>query len=291
MSTFLFSKGYQKYNKVELFKKIDALEIYLQGNQVITKYFGHVKNTTPVSNRYEVFDIRSFMKSKIELLEANFNISFYNFRMKGGIQELILLSDEVEIDGSNYYKAFFILNSSDKSRRLNMNLGLYRADNGVYLVNSIKNFSLTTKHLKGITDKAEVASTHIDVETFDEQIESIRSLVGERVMMSQVRNIIVDKDQKVNHNKFDALKNIIRWNLSKGLTKEQIGIIMTPSEKLTITPELDFSMDAFQIFIAYMNVFRNQDSYVVRKETEKILKITQCFIREEKLSQLLDMLD
>jgi hypothetical protein len=150
---------------------------------------------------------------------------------------------------------------------------------------------LTTKHLKGITDKAETASVHIDVETFDEQIQSIRSLVGERVMMSQVRNIIIDKDQKVNHNKFDALKNIIRWNYSKGLTKEQIGILMTPSEKLNITPDLDFSMDAFNVFLAYMNVFRNQDSYVVRKETEKILKITQCFIREDKLAQLLDLFD
>jgi hypothetical protein len=40
-----------------------------------------------------------------------------------------------------------------------------------------------------------------------------------------------------------------------------------------------------------MNVFRNQDSYVVRRETEKILKITQCFIREDKLTQLLDLFD
>jgi hypothetical protein len=291
MSTFLSSRGYQKYNKSDLFHKIDSLEIFKEGSQVVTKYFGRVVNNTPVSDRYEVFDIRSFMKSKIELLESNFNITFYNFRMKGGIQELILLSDEVEIDGSSYHKAFFILNSSDKSRRLNMNLGLYRADNGVYLVNSIKNFSLTTKHIKGITDKAEVASTHIDVETFDEQIQSIRSLVGERVMMSQVRNIIIDKDQKVNHNKFDALKNVIKWDHSKSLTKEQIRVLMTPSEKLNITADIDFSMDAFKIFLAYMNVFRNQDSYVVRKETEKILKITQCFIREEKLSQLLDILD
>ena len=290
MSTFLFSRGYQNYNKADLFRKIDAIEIFQQGAQVVTKYFGNVINTTPVSNRYEIFDIRSFMKSKIDYIESNFNITFSNLRVRGGIQELILLSDEVEIAGINYYKAFFILNSSDKSRRLSMNLGLYQADNGTYLVSNIKNFSLITKHLKGITDKAEVAAQNIDVETFDEQINSIRSLVGERVMMSQVRNIIVDKDQKVNHNKFDALKNVLRWN-SKKLTKEQVAFLMTPSEKLNITPEIDFSLDAFHIFQAYMNVFRNQDSYVVRKETEKIFKITQCFIREDKLSQLLDLLD
>lgn len=291
MSTFLFSKGYQKYNKSDLFRKVDAIEIFQEGKQVITKYFGRVINNTPVSDRYEIFDIRSFMKSKIDYLESNFNITFSNLRIRGGIQELILLSDEVEIGGVNYYKAFFILNSSDKSRRLSMNLGLYQADNGTYLVNSIKNFSLVTKHLKGITSKAETAAQNIDVETFDEQIQSIRSLVGERVMMSQVRNIIIDKDRKVNHNKFDALKNILRWNHSKGLTKSQIGVLTTPSEKLNIDSTIDFSFDAFQIFQSYMNVFRNQDSYVVRKETEKILGITQCFIRNEKLAQLLDILD
>lgn len=291
MSTFLFSKGYQKYNKADLFRKIDAIEIFQQGKQVITKYFNNVINTTNVSDRYEIFDIRGFMKSKIDYLESNFNITFSNLRIRGGIQELILLSDEVEIAGINYYKAFFILNSSDKSRRLSMNLGLYQADNGTYLVNTIKNFSLVTKHLKGITSKAEVATSNLDVETFDEQIQSIRSLVGERVMLSQVRNIIIDKDQKVNHNKFDALKNVLRWNYSKGLNKSQIGVLTTPSEKLTIDPSIDFSFDAFQIFNAYMNIFRNQDSYVVRKETEKILKITQCFIRNEKLAQLLEILD
>jgi hypothetical protein len=291
MSTFLFSKGYQKYNKTDLFKKIDAIEIVQSGNQVVTKYFGRVINNTPVSDRYEIFDIRSFMKSKIDYLESNFNITFSNLRIRGGIQELILLSDQVEIAGVNYYKAFFILNSSDKSRRLSMNLGLYQADNGVYLVNSIKNFSLITKHLKGITSKAETAASNIDVETFDEQINSIRSLVGERVMISQVRNIIIDKDQKVNHNKFDALKNVLRWNHSKDFTKAQMGVLMTPSDKLTIESLNDFSMDAFKVFQAYMNVFRNQDSYVVRKETEKILKITQCFVRNEKLAQLLDLID
>lgn len=291
MSTFLFSRGYKNYNKPDLFSKIDSIEIFQKANQVITKYFGRVINTTNVSNRYEIFDIRGFMKSKIEYLESNFNITFSNLRIRGGVQELILLSDQVEIAGITYYKAFFILNSSDKSRRLSMNLGLYQADNGTYLVNTIKNFSLVTKHIKGITDKAEVATQNLDVETFDEQINSIRSLVGERVMLSQVRNIIIDKDQKVNHNKFDALKNTLRWNYSKGLSKEQIGVLMTPSEKLDFNPTIDFSFDAFHIFRAYMNVFRNQDSYVVRKETEKILKITQCFIREDKLAQLLDMLD
>lgn len=279
-------KHFKTYNKEELFNKIDAIEIFKQGEQVITKYFGTVINTTPVSKRYEIFDIRSFLKDKITHIESNFNISFYRFIMKRGTQELTLLSDSVDINGNKHYKSFFILNSSDKSRRLNMNMGLYRGDNGIYFVSGIHNMSLSKKHLTGVTKAAEEVAGSIDGETFDEQIESIKSLVGERVLLSKVREIIVDKDQKINHRKFDAFKNQLSYSNLKW-TKDQYSVLRTPSEKLEINHKNDFDLDAYVVFNLYMQIFRNQDSYVVKKETERIIKITQCFIRNEKLEQLL----
>ncbi len=289
----LIRAGYRTYDSIELFTKIDAIEITRQGNQVVTKYFDRVINTTEVSPIYEVFDIRSFMKSKIDQLSHNFNMRWYRFVMKRGIQELTILSDDVDINGTIFYKAFFILNSSDKSRRLNMNMGLYRADNNSYLVSSIRNMSLSKKHLRGVTQSAEEVSQAIDIETFDEQVSCIRSLVGERVMFSKVREIILDKDLKINHKKFDALKNSIRWSKTDkvdSLTSEQIKVLSTPSEKLTIDYRNDFSIDAYKVFNCYLQVFSKQDSYVVKKETEKILKITQCFIRDERLNELLDLI-
>jgi hypothetical protein len=233
------------------------------------------------------------MKAKIDQLAHNFNMCWYKFVMKRGIQELTILSDDVEINGTTYYKAFFILNSSDKSRRLNMNMGLYRGDNNSYLVSAIRNMSLSKKHLRGVTQSAEEVSQSIDVETFDEQIAGIKSLVGERVLLSKVREIILDKDLKVNHMKFDALKNSLRWsNTDKmnSLSSEQIETLMTPSEKLTLDHHNDFSIEAYKVFNCYIQVFSRQDSYVVKRETEKILKITQCFIRDEKISQILDLI-
>jgi len=289
----LINAGYKPYNLDELFTKIDAIEITRQGNQVVTKYFDRVINTTEVSPIYEVFDIRAFMKAKIDQLAHNFNMSWYKFVMKRGIQELTILSDDVEINGATYYKAFFILNSSDKSRRLNMNMGLYRADNNSYLVSAIRNMSLSKKHLRGVTQSAEEVSQAIDVETFDEQIASIKSLVGERVLLSKVRETILDKDLKVNHMKFDALKNSLRWSKTDkmdSLSSEQIKTLMTPSEKLILDHHNDFSIEAYKVFNCYIQVFSSQDSYVVKRETEKILKITQCFIRDEKISQILDLI-
>jgi len=289
----LINAGYKPYDLGELFTKIDAIEITRQGNQVVTKYFDRVINTTEVSPIYEVFDIRAFMKAKIDQLAHNFNMRWYKFVMKRGIQELTILSDDVDINGTPYYKAFFILNSSDKSRRLNMNMGLYRADNNSYLVSAIRNMSLSKKHLRGVTQSAEEVSQSIDVETFDEQIASIKSLVGERVLLSKVRETILDKDLKVNHMKFDALKNSLRWSKTDkmdSLSSEQIKTLMTPSEKLTLDHHNDFSIEAYKVFNCYIQVFSRQDSYVVKRETEKILKITQCFIRDEKISQILDLI-
>jgi hypothetical protein len=149
----LINSGFKPYNKEELLSKIKAIEISKQGNLVVTKYFDRVINTTQVSDLYEIFDIKFFLISKFEQLSNNFTITWYKFVLKSGIQELVLLSDSVDINSCVFYKAFFILNSSDKSRRLNMNMGLYRADNNSYLVGSIKNMSLSKKHLKGVTQK------------------------------------------------------------------------------------------------------------------------------------------
>jgi hypothetical protein len=293
MSKQLAKSGYLPYNKIELINKINSVEIYRLGSQVVTKYQNRVVNTSEVSSLYEVFDIKSFLLSKINQLEANFNILYYRFALKKGRQELTLLSDSVEINNTPYYKSFFILNSSDKSRRLSMNMGLYRADNDSYMVAAIRNMSLSKKHLRGVTKLAEDVSQSIDIETFDEQIEAIRSLVGERVLLSKVKEIILDKDLKINHSKFDALKNSLRWSKSDrldALNSEQIKTLMTPSDRLVIDHHNDFSIDAYKIFNCYLQVFSRQDSYVVKKETEKILKITQCFIRDQKIDQILELI-
>ena len=95
-------RNFKLYNREELFKMIDAIEIFRSGDQVITKYFGTTINTTNVSKLYEVFDIRSFLKDKISHIESNFDITYYKFIMKRGIQYLTLLSDSIDINQDSY---------------------------------------------------------------------------------------------------------------------------------------------------------------------------------------------
>jgi hypothetical protein len=276
-----------RYNKEELFQKIDKISIEKIEGQVITKYNNKVIKIANVSNRYEIFDIAKYLKDKIEIIEDNFNITHYILNIKGGQQSLQLISDEVKIGGVNFRKSFYILNSTDKSRRLNFNSGLQ--SDKFYSIG--KAVSMCKKHLNGVTKAAEDASIGLNGETFDEQIELIESLVGHRIKFSKIREVILGNDENtpdINHRRFDAFKNSVRYeSLYKriNLTESQRRMLLTQSDRLNEIED-DFYLDAFLTFQIYMTIFNKQDSYIIKKETERIMGITQWAVRNSILESL-----
>jgi hypothetical protein len=104
---------------------------------------------------------------------------------------------------------------------------------GFYSV-SATNVSLNKKHLRGVTEVANSVSEKLDGETFNEQIESISSLVGHRIAFSKIRNVILGEGDvpKINHRKMDAFKNSIRWSRElNDISKEIRNMIHTPSDQ------------------------------------------------------------
>jgi hypothetical protein len=229
------------------------------------------------------------MKEKILEIEQNFTISFYRLQIRAGVQSLTLLSDQVEVGGSFWNKSFYILSSSDKSRALQLNIGLQSQDSNKQIVFSDRNFSLYKKHLTGVTRAADKVSSNLVSETFLEQISAINSLVGQRVMISNIRRILCEKDNKSDHKKFDAFKKVLIFDrrILKDLTPSQKQVLYTHSKDIIFTRENDFSLDAFDIFTLYLQIFSNEDSHVIKKEAQKIMRMTTCFIRNEKLDFLL----
>lgn len=282
--------GFKIYNKEELFSIIDKISIERSDNLIITKYDNRVINTTQVSNRYEIFDIVKYLKDKINTIEQNFPIYQYKLQVKGGKQSLELISDKIEIGGIDFYKSFYILNSTDKSRRLSFNAGLKSESKDFYVVGN--NVSLTKKHLKGVTQAAEEASTGLNGETFDQQIESITSLLGHRIKFSKIREVILgdlENIPDINHRKFDAFKNIIRWSNSGGFTLSttQRNFLYTHSNNINnIDDDIDFFIDAFWAFQVYLRIFNKQDAHIVKKETDRIMKMTQWSVRNSILESL-----
>ena len=287
-------RGYTDYNKEQLFSIIDKISITKEGTQVITKYGNRVIKVANVSNRYEIFDITKYLKDKIELIEKNFAISKYRLDIIGGKQYLQLISDSIQVGGVDFYKSFYILNSSDKSRRLSFNVGLYSDKNDLYVIGA-SNTGLIKKHLKGVTQAAEVASEGLNGETFNEQIEAMESIVGHKVAFSKLREIILGEGDvpQINHRKFDAFKNNVRYVANKielvqsKLSTEQRNMLYTDSTKIKeVTRELDFYVDAFWAFQTYLKIFNRQDSHIIKIETERITKITQCAVRNSILESL-----
>jgi len=284
-------RNFRNYNKEEIFKTIDQISIEKnEQNQIITKFGGRVINITNVSNRYEIFDIVKYLKNKIELIEKNFTISKYQLKITNGQQYLQLISDKVEVGGVEFYKSFYILNSTDKSRRLSFNVGLYSQSSNFYMIGA-NNVGLTKKHLTGVTKAAEDASEGLNGESFNDQIESLRSLVGHRIQLSKLRQVILgDKEDvpQINHRKFDAFKNSVRFAASDGLikiTNDQRHQLFTESEKIT-TIQHDFYIDAFWAFQVYLRLFNKQDSHIIKNETDRIMKMTQWAVRNNVLEAL-----
>ena len=281
--------GFKIYNKEELFKMIDNISIERVDNLIITKYYNRIINTTIVSNRYEIFDITKYLKEKINTIEQNFPIYKYRLVIKGGKQSLQLVSEKIEIGGVDFHKSFYILNSTDKSRRLSFNTGLKSDSKGFYVVGN--NVSLTKKHLKGVTKAAEEASGGLNGETFDDQIKSITSLLGHRIKLSKIREVILgdlDNIPDINHRKFDAFKNVIRWpNSGFKVSNSQRNLLSTQSTNIKrIDDDLDFFIDAFSAFQAYLTIFNRQDAHIVKNETERIMKMTQWSVRNSILESL-----
>lgn len=283
-------KIFQDYNKQELLKKIDQIHIEKCEDCIVTKFGDKVLSVVKVSNRYEIFDIKNYIKSKIEIIEKNFNITKYYLRLSKGVQELTLLSDPVEIQGVSFRKSFFILNSSDKSRRLSFNAGLYCESKNFYTVPSIKNVGLIQKHLKGVTQAANIVSSGLDGESFQEQIDSISKLCGHKISLLNLKKTIVkNTDVKAEHMKFDAFKNALIYYSSEGrlkLSDSQFKTLKTPSESLTVDITNDFYIDAFWSFQVYMRLFNNQDSHIVKHETERIMSMTVWSVRNQLLETL-----
>ena len=275
------------YNKKELVDRIDLLKIYQEGKSIITKYGNRTISVSDVSEKYEIFDIKNFIISKLDQIEENFPIKFYRLSIKGGVQFLTLLSDTVDFNGNSYHKSFFILNSTNRSYKLSFDMGLYCTNDGSSIITSANNISLNKKHLKGITELAYDTASHISDENFTEQIQSLSTLMGHSVPLSKLKELIVHEDNPTNHRKFDSFKNMILSNLNSKLSNSEILFLRTPSESIVLNTSSDILLDAIDVFNCYIRVFSNKNSCSIKKEADRIMKMTQFMIRKEKLSTVL----
>jgi hypothetical protein len=272
------------YIKESLLNELNLLKIERIGDLVITKYKGDVIKTSTVSNRYEVFDIVGYIKEKLETIEKNFKIDKYSLSIKGGVQYLKLYSDKIVINNIDFYKTFYITNSTDKSRRLSFKVGLYTNLKNIDYINS-NELDFSKKHLSGVNKLVEESFSKLDEQIFTEQIESLRSLDKHIIKLSNIKEVITTDNEKIGNKRFVSFKNKVLFNGLFDLTdSERKELFRNKTDIL-----YDFELDAFKVLLTYLSMFSYQDSVIIKKESARILELTKFMIRKKVLSKIFDL--
>lgn len=272
------------YIKESLLNELNLLKIERIGDLVITKYKGDVIKTSTVSNRYEVFDIVGYIKEKLETIEKNFKIDKYSLSIKGGVQYLKLYSDKILINNIDFYKTFYITNSTDKSRRLSFKVGLYTNLKNIDYINS-NELDFSKKHLSGVNKLVEESFNKLDEQIFTEQIESLRSLDKHIIKLSNIKEVITTDNEKMGNKRFVSFKNKVLFNGLFDLTdSERKELFRNKTDIL-----YDFELDAFKVLLTYLSMFSYQDSVIIKKESTRILELTKFMIRKKVLSKIFDL--
>ena len=272
------------YIKESLLNELNLLKIERIGDLVITKYKGDIIKTSTVSNRYEVFDIVGYIKEKLETIEKNFKIDKYSLSIKGGVQYLKLYSDKVVINNIDFYKTFYITNSTDKSRRLSFKVGLYTNLKNIDYINS-NELDFSKKHLSGVNKLAEESFSKLDEQIFTEQIESLRSLDKHIIKLSNIKEVITTDNEKMGNKRFVSFKNKVLYNGLFDLTdSERRELFRSKTDIL-----YDFELDAFKVLLTYLSMFSYQDSVIIKKKSARILELTKFMIRKKVLSKIFDL--
>ena len=278
-----------EYN--ELLEKISNISIELVGNEVITKFRDSVLSVTEVSNRYEIFDFKPFVITCINEVMKSYDIEKYELILVRGIQEIRLYSKPQIVNGEEFRRTFYLLNSSDRSRALSFSYGL--SHNHFDFI--LKGGTISKKHYKGITEYVE-ERIDLDDTFFQNQIVILEKIIGDKILMSNVQKVVTQVDNILDAKKalllnFDNLRYILYRNTENSLHKEDrtklYSYLKSSMIKDFTEPGNDFSIDSFTVLKAYLKMFSRSDCSTIRRESERISELSIYQNRNSILDELL----
>ncbi|NPV12920.1 MAG: DUF932 domain-containing protein [Ignavibacteria bacterium] len=274
------------YDKNAIFDTLDKLVLSRNQNNILTHYDNRLISNTVVTEKYELFDFPKFAKEVVNEVENYFLPEKYELRITQGQQELRLIGEQVLINGDRYSKMFNILNSTDKSRALQLNVGLIRfiCSNGMVVAVNDEHSSLRTKHFKS-TMPDKVKEFIESLENFDmsisKQSETIENLIGKFVSFKELASkFALDEHGVINDNKSLKLRAFSKKLLTSqtdkltDLNDEQVALLKNPH--MFLSPEfnlVDIEMPAYKALNCWTEVYRSYDSSVLKRETNRILEL------------------
>lgn len=247
----------------------------IEDGWLVTKYDNREVCRVEISKVYYNFDFANFSKSLVAEVLNYFVPEKYSLRVASGIQEIRLAGGELYIDNERYEKMISIVNSTDKSRALSMNVGLIRVEkNG-----APKSFTILTnfsnKHYKSsLPDKIKSFSDNlinfnIDI---DFHIKTIDDLKNKNfTIVDFAKSMLYDKNGKVLKSvelKLRALGKKLIYNYN--FYKNYNTLVNLTAGKLDKVE--NFEVNAKVIYSAYMELFKDSDTSVIARESRRIIE-------------------
>jgi len=273
------------YNHTKVLEKINKLDVKQNGLTVTTTYDDKLLKETEVSNKYYTFNFPAFVGNILPEVENYFTPSNYLLRMVGGRQELRLIGEELKINGDTFYRMLSILNSTDKSRALQMNMGLLRlvCTNGAMVSVNGEVVQVKGKHYKAsLPDKIENFSEGLQrFKTItNQQREVLSDLLGSKVSYRELANALVrNKDNDVVESKVKKLSRFAGKLLTSDtdrlykVTEEQRNILLKPELVLHSKDSGDIEIDKYTAYNCWTEMFRSNDTGKIKRECDRIISL------------------
>jgi hypothetical protein len=264
----------EKFNKLNLIKQLKRIEARWEGRDVVTLIGGkESQRWTPKNKDYTIIDLSEVAKEFVGKVSKHIEIEGMHFRAYGGVQELKLFGESFDFLGEKYQKMACLLSSTDGTRNLKANFGLFRelCQNGLmcreagdeynvrHLLSKQKDFIFAEDIGSIFEETKKVIEAMKTKETSLQKIKS--GLIGAK---GQNSSRFIKFARKLSNSKTDKIKD---------LTRTQINILKSDKNILDKHKDFDIKINGYTALQCYGELFKKHDSGVIAKETTRILEL------------------
>ena len=274
----------------EIIKLVDGLKIYKPNKTtVITELENKKIAQSSCSEKYEVFDIKNFIKSNLSIIETALPIEKYSMNIYRGYQEITLYGEEVLINEEVYTKQIAVSSSSNGNHQLNINLGLLRqiCTNGAVIAVPGSHFNFKSKHFNHAMNTV-INDFQNEVmgikQALDQQIEYMSNMNEDSVSFREFLKLLLRKKKDGEEVKYlvsnaeKLSKNLLNSRTDsinvENLNKTQLEAIHSP---IRLSQTTDVASDIFitkhKLFNCYTELFKNRQNGIIEKESTRAYEI------------------
>jgi hypothetical protein len=262
------------FDSVKVNEDLDKFENKIVDGFLSTTYDGREICKVEVSKIYYNFDFTQFSKSILSEVKKYFSPEKYSLKVASGVQEIRLIGDELFIDNEKYKKLIGIVNSTDKSKALSMNVGLMKVDENDRTLSITILTSFSNKHYKcSLPDKIKSFSDNLinfnmDIDFHIKTIEDLKE--KEISIVDFAKSIMFNEEGKVIKSvelKLRALGKKLMSNYGFRKNYSTLNNLTAANlDKVT-----NFKINAKVIYNAYVEVFKDSDTSIIARESKRVI--------------------